>query len=206
MLSELHIIGCGGHARSVADIILENRPEIKLTFYDESAKQGECIFTDFCVRKRNELPRDIKNTYFVAIGDNIKRKEEYLIICNYKILSVISKRSSLSPFSKIGDGCFVADYTHIGPEAYIGYNCIINTGAIIEHECRIGNHCHISVGAKICGRTRVGDGVMIGAGATVIDKLYICNDVIIGAGAVVVSDIYEPGTYLGVPAIKKSND
>jgi hypothetical protein len=41
--NSLIIFGCGGHARSVADIILYNKPNAQLTFVDENAKMNENI-------------------------------------------------------------------------------------------------------------------------------------------------------------------
>ena len=40
----------------------------------------------------------------------------------------------------------------------------------------------------------------IGAGVTVSNNVFICPDCMIGAGAVIVNDIWESGTYVGVPA------
>ncbi|NMB64651.1 MAG: hypothetical protein GYA16_07255 [Spirochaetes bacterium] len=91
---------------------------------------------------------------------------------------------------------------HIGPFCKIGDNNIINNGAIIDHEVSIGNHCHLAPNSTISGRTLIGDYVFLGVGATIIDKLKVCSNVTIGAGAVVTKDITEPGTYVGVPAVR----
>ncbi len=196
------IIGCGGHARSVADVIIDNMGDVNLTFFDKFAKKNEVIMGRYPVKKLADLDLTSKDLYFLAIGNNHDRKELFTSFEGISLLTIVSKRAHVSTLAKIGRGCFVGVYSHIGPEVQIGDNCIINSGAIVEHESRVGNHCHISVGAKICGRTRIEDNVFIGAGATVVDKLYICNDVTVGAGATVVDDIKEPGIYVGVPAVR----
>lgn len=199
----LRIIGCGGHARSVADIALDNTAD-NVEFYDECAQKDEKILQGkFFVKPLKELKiRGDSLPIFVAVGDNNKREQYFRDYSGLNIVSVISKRSYISSFAEIGRGTFVGNFVHIGPEVKVGENCIINNGAVIDHECVIGNSVHISVGARICGRTRIGNRTMIGAGATVIDKVTICSDVIIGAGATVISDITEKGTYAGVPARK----
>ena len=44
MENKICIIGCGGHARSVADVILNNDPSVQLIFADGNAHNGETIF------------------------------------------------------------------------------------------------------------------------------------------------------------------
>ena len=197
------IIGCGGHARSAADILVENNPLIDITFYDVMARENEMLMNKYSVFAKSKLQYGSDNLYFVAIGDNKRREKEYNKLVRDNVISVVSKNSCISSMARIGGGCFVGNYSSIGPESKIGENCIINTGAIVEHECLVGNHSHISVGAKVCGRTNIGERVFVGAGAVVIDKLSICNDVVVAAGAIVVNDIVEPGVYIGTPAKRK---
>ena len=200
-LAELCIIGCGGHARSVADVAVKNEPGLRCIFFDDNAEEGEVIM-GFPAWKLDRLVLSGGRHCIIAVGDNESRERLYQRFLEMNVVSVISKNAYTGTGSIIGRGCFVGDMAHIGPEADIGEDCIINTGAVVEHECVIGSHAHISVGAKVCGRSRIGRRTMVGAGATVIDKISICDDVIIGAGAVVVSDIMEKGTYVGVPAKK----
>lgn len=51
----------------------------------------------------------------------------------------------------------------------------------------------------------LGDNVVIGTGSTVIGPVTICDNVIIGAMSLVNKDISEPGTYVGIPVKKISN-
>ncbi len=199
-MGKLHIFGCGGHARSVADIYLNLYPKEELLFIDTNAIIGEHIFT-FPVVK--EVLLDIRQeSVFVAIGDNRLRKTFFdkHITCN--ILSIISKSAYIGLNALIKRGCFVGNFCHIGPDVVINEDTIINNGAIIEHEVKIGKHCHIAPNAIISGRTVLDNEVFVGAGATIIDKIKICSQVIIGAGSTVISHIDEPGTYVGNPARK----
>ncbi len=204
-MQKIWIIGCGGHARSVADVMLDYMPDAELVFTDPNARKGEYLLAGkFPVLPFDETVILDGEKYIIAVGSNQERKEiaQRLAAFVRNNISVISKRAYVSQFSKIDCGCFVSDAAHVGPEAQIGSNCIINTGAVVEHEVSVGAFSHISVNAAICGRSRIGENVFLGAGATVIDKISICDGVIIGAGSVVISDIWEPGVYVGVPARK----
>lgn len=190
------ILGCGGHAKSVADIILKNDKSTKLLFVDENALPDERIW-GFKVIKPSENSYPIN---FIAVGDNKKRETYFNSFDKKHLINVISHNAYLGKCTNFGIGTMVGDFSKIGPEVEIGMNSIVNTAAIVEHETKIGNNCHIAPSACICGRVKIGNNVFVGAGATIIDKIEICSDVIIGAGTVVVKNITESGVYLGVPA------
>jgi len=197
-IKKIILFGCGGHSRSVADIILQNNPNAGLLFVDDNAKEHEKLY-GFDVVKQASIAT---YPYFFAIGDNTKRKKKLIEIGEVKLVSVISKNSHVGFNSTIRAGCFIGNYCHIGPETVIGKNTIINNAAIIEHEVIVGEHCHIGPNATISGRCKIGAMVFVGVGATIKDYITICSNVVIGAGATVVKDINEPGTYVGTPAHK----
>ncbi len=195
---ELVIFGCGGHSRSVVDIILANDPLASLVFVDQNARENETIYGFPVIKGIDVSERQV----FIAIGDNASRKEKFYELGEVNSISVISAKAHIGYKANINTGCFLGNFCHIGPEAMIGTNTIINNAAIVEHEVKIGSHCHIGPNATVSGRCKIGDLVFLGVGATVKDFINICSDVIIGAGATVVTDIIEPGTYVGCPARK----
>lgn len=198
MENKICIIGCGGHARSVADVILNNDPSVQLIFADENAHNGETIFGYPVVRN---VPPDAENI-FVAIGDNKKRRE----LANGKqLISIVAHSATVSSTAVIEDGCFIGAGAHIGPFAHIGRGTIVNTNAVVEHEVGIGAFSHFAPNSTVCGRTRIGDNVFLGAGTTVKDGVEICSDVVVGAGSVVIKDISKAGMYVGTPAKIKEN-
>lgn len=192
----LILFGCGGHSRSVADIVLSCGSYSLIVFVDQSARENEKIF-GFSVLSHYEHSG---GSYFFAIGDNKARRQKFLDIGTDGLVSVVSNKAHIGRDSVYGLGCFIGNYCHVGPEARIGANTILNNASIVEHEVIIGNHCHIGPGATISGRCKIGDLVFIGVGATVKDYIQISSQVTIGAGATVVKDISEPGVYVGTPA------
>ena len=196
---EFIIYGCGGHSRSIADVILYNNPKSVITFVDSNARKNEKIFC-FDVVKTISIKERVRS--IVALGDNYKRKRKFDVVNKKYIISVISKRSYMGLHCKIQKGCFIGHGSYVGPGAVIGYNTVINTSSIVEHEVVIGNHCHIAPHSTICGRADIGDLVLIGAGAVILDNISICSHTIIGAGATVIKNIHDPGIYAGTPAKK----
>lgn len=196
------IFGCGGHARSIANILYTNNKNIEIIFVDGNARKDEIIL-GYRVKDRYDLK--MNDNYIIAIGDNIERQKIFNYLLEQGIgncISVISKNSNIGIETKIGKGTFIAANTYLGPQVKIGNNSIVNTGSVIEHEVMIGNHTHIAPHTTICGRSVIGNYVICGAGSTIIDKVTICNHVVIGAGAVVIDDITESGIYIGIPARK----
>lgn len=190
------IVGCGGHSRSVADIILLNEPDVRLIFVDGNARPGEKVLGFDLL---SELPAG-DFPLFLAIGDNEKRQLTFEEVGTERLISVIARTAHLGRGATVQPGCFLANFCHIGPEAVVGANTIVNTAAVVEHEVKVGKHCHIGPNATISGRCVIGDLTFVGVGATVKDYVTVCDRVMIGAGATVVKDITEPGTYVGTPA------
>lgn len=194
------LYGCGGHARSIINVIREAGYRKDIILIDDNVKRDEIILGCRTQRRYN-LRQD--DDYIVAIGDNSRRARKYQMLsdsCQGRCIAVISVSAYIGLEVKVGEGSFVAPNAYIGPQAIVGNNTIVNTGSIIEHETQIGDHTHIAPRTTVCGRTRIGNFVFCGAGSTIIDNIEICDNVVIGAGAVVNRDIVEPGIYVGVPA------
>lgn len=203
-MGRILVYGCGGHARSIVDVIRETCRETEIILVDDHAEKDEVILGCRTLKKCEPKAGD---RYIVALGDNEQRAKVYQMLLDIRQGSpatVVSKHAYIGMESFIGQGTFVAVGAHIGPQACVGDNSIINTGSIVEHEVKIGNNTHIAPRTVVCGRTDIGDYVFCGAGSVIIDKIRICNNVVIGAGAVVRESILEPGIYAGVPARKIS--
>lgn len=198
--NEIVIFGCGGHARSIVNVIRKTYEKKTIVLVDENVEMGEIILG--CnTERRHDLCE--KEAFIVAVGDNEKRKKIYFELKEKQkghCVSIVASSSSIGANVEIGQGTFVAENTYLGPLVKVGNNTIINTGSIIEHETVIGDHSHVAPNATVCGRTKLGNNVFCGAGSTIIDNISICDDVVIGAGAVVIGNIVESGMYVGIPA------
>jgi sugar O-acyltransferase (sialic acid O-acetyltransferase NeuD family) len=198
----LLIIGCGGHARSVADVALA-AGYAALRFADRSARPGETIL-GFSVFPLADVETSLgDDPYILALGDNHERESalhRLEPLAGRPPVSVVAPDAHVGRDAVIGPGVFIGWGAHVGPCASIGGNSIINTRAVVEHEVVVGVHSHVAVNALLLGRSRIGDRVFLGAGALVRDGVGVTSDVTIGAGAVVTAEVDAPGVYAGVPA------
>lgn len=197
-MKDVIIIGAGGHARVIADIV-RCRGDRCLGFLDDFAQDGV-----------GDIPvlgtiKDYVNypnaSFIVGIGNAAVRRKVVRSMEGVRWYTAIHPAAVVSELNvSIGPGTAVMAGAIINTGAVIGAHAIINTAAVVEHDNRIGDFVHISVGAKLAGTVTVGPDSWVGIGAVVSNNLSICGGCMIGAGAVVIRSIGEPGTYVGVPA------
>ncbi len=199
-MKNIILLGCGGHARSIADLALHIGFQ-KILFVDKNAKPGEAIL-DFPVLPNVPAKLSGNWLYFAGSGNNKIRYEQLSLIKSKRLplAKLISPLSILGKNTTVEEGCFVGNHVYVGPNSKIGLGSILNNHSLIEHDCDIGSFTHVSVNSTVAGNCKVGNFVMMGASSTLIDNINIGNNIVIGAGAVVVRDCNIVGTYVGVPA------
>lgn len=197
MNNKVMIVGCGGHSKSVMDVILFNGISNDIVFLDNKAQRNEKIACYNVVNKLSSCYN--KYNFFCGIGDNNLRRSSFK---KFDFKKLISHDSYIGYKSVIGKGSFIAHGAHIGPFVKIGKGCIINTNCVIDHEATIGDFSHVSVNCTVCGKVIIGKNVFVGAGTVVKDNINICNDVIIGCNSNIINDIKQSGIYVGNPVRK----
>ena len=205
MRKKVVIIGAGGHAKVIADIIEKSGDEI-VGFLDDNKEIGTTIINEYKVigdlNNRFTMAVTKENLEFIiAIGDN-KKREEISHSPNLKFYTAIHPSAQMGLDVEIQEGTVIMANACINSSAKIGKHCIINTGAIIEHDNIIEDYVHISPNATLGGTVKIGESTHVGIGSIVKNNITICKNCKIGAGAVVVKDIEKEGTYVGVPAKK----
>lgn len=105
---------------------------------------------------------------------------------------------------EIGVGSIICAGTIITTNVKIGKHAHLNLQTTIGHDCEIGDYFTTAPGAKISGNCKIHDCIYIGTNASIREKISIHSFSTIGMNAAVVKSIEEPGTYVGVPAIKIS--
>jgi len=184
------IIGAGGHAKVIADIILKSNDNL-LGFLDDNKPKNEVILGYPILGKLEDIFSFADKTVFViGIGNNFVRKsisEKYNVAWH----TVIHPSANIGIDVKIGDGTVVMANAVINVSAKIGKHCIINTAAIIEHDNIIFNYVHISPNAVLGGTVNIGECSHIGIGASVRNNISITDNCVIGASAAVVKNITE---------------
>lgn len=205
MMKKVVIIGNGGHAKVIKDVIHAQGEFILAGYLDNNIdnyyEESGCFYDNLL-----HLERYRNDYYFIiAIGNNKVREQifEQSNIAIKQFAKVIHPTAIISPYSEIGYGTVVMPNAVVNADTVIGEHVIINTSAVVEHDNRIGDYVHISPGAMLAGGVSVGRQTHVAIGAKVIPQINIGQDCVIGAGATVINDIESYQTVVGTPAISK---
>nr|WP_121270565.1 acetyltransferase [Pedobacter schmidteae] len=192
----MHIIGAGGHAKVVLDILLESNQHIS-GIWDENSNLkfllGYTIYGDFKAFKQLSSEQ-----FVIAIGNNFIRKQMASQLGSNKA-RVIHPRSVISKFAKIGIGTVVMANVTVNADTLIGDYVILNTNASVDHECKLADFVHISPHVALGGNVSIGEGTHIGIGSSVIQGINIGKWATVGAGAVIIRDIPDYAVVVGNP-------
>lgn len=209
MKKKIVLIGAGGHAKVIIDILVKYEEYEIIGCLDKSYREkqkilGYDVIGDDSVIQ-NLYNGGVKNA-FVALGNNKLRYEisKDLISKGFTLINVISKNSYIADSVKLGYGIAIMPGAIINSNTIIGNNVIINTNASIDHDCNIGDNCHIAPGASLSGYINLGTGAFLGTGCNVRDRINIGQWSTIGVGSAVVKNIPSYSLAYGVPAkVKK---
>lgn len=208
MPKDVIIIGAGGHAKVIADIIKKSGDEI-VGFLDDNADiQGNTIFDGKIVLgdTSEESVKKYSDCYFIiGIGINRVRKiisEKY---SNLKWYTAIHPSSIIGSDVSINEGTVIMAGTVINTGTVVGKHCIVNTSSSLDHDNILEDYVHISPGSHLAGTVKISEGTWICAGVTIINNITIGKNNVIGAGATVIRNIEEENsTFIGIPVKKLS--
>lgn len=197
MSKPLVIIGAGGHASVLAEILLAAGRSIIAVVSPEIIENGsplagmnrlttdEALLTTYSPKQV-----ELVNGMGAIPGNNLHfRLFNYFSEHGYRFVSVISPNATVSKYAKLADGVQIMTGAIVQTNASIGTNCIVNSGAIIEHNCCIGAHNHIAPSATLSGGVITESQVHVGTGANIIQGIKIGEQAVVGAGCTVVRDI-----------------
>lgn len=207
MAQRILIIGAGGHAQVVADILLqaaanggEHRP---IGYLDDNPHRhgqqalGLPVFGPLAALE--SIPHD---GIVIAIGDNRTRARLFteLTARGEQLVSAIHPSAIIAAGVTIGLGTMICAGVIINPGSVIGANVILNTSCTIDHHNQIGDHAHIAPGVHTGGEVVIGAGALIGIGAIVMPRRRVGAWSVAGAGALVQRDVADETVVIGVPA------
>lgn len=200
------VLGAGGHANIVLDILRQNQKEV-YGLTDADFQTGD-ICMGYPVLGTDDIleelfQRGIKNAVMGIghVGNYQIRNKVYSAAkkIGYVFPNIMHPKAVISETARMGEGNLFAAQCVLNPEAEAGSLCIINTGAVIEHECRIGDGVHIAPHATILGAAVVDDNAFIGAGSVILPGIHIGQNCIIGAGSIVINDVDDNSVVVGNP-------
>ncbi|GAA2488301.1 acetyltransferase [Terrabacter carboxydivorans] len=196
------VLGAGGHARSVVDVL--ERAGHAVVAVSGDAPEGEPWHLDVLADDRAafELISAQGLRAAVAIGSNAARTRlvRELVARGLSAPPVVAATATVAPRSILGDGVVVLEHAHVGPASRLGDAVVVNTSAVVEHDCSVGVGVHVAPGAVLLGGASVGDGTLVGSGARVLPMVSVGAGVTVGAGAVVTRHVADGETVVGAPA------
>jgi sugar O-acyltransferase (sialic acid O-acetyltransferase NeuD family) len=203
-MTDIIIVGAGGHSKVVADAAARAGFTIK-GFVDDRANTAplpgyRLIGSITDLADLGFFDGAVK--FLIAIGDNRTRMQvvEELALPAGRYATVIDPSAVVSRYASIAEGSVVLQGAIVNAGAEVGQHAILNTGCTVDHDCRIGDYAHVSPGANLAGGVAVGEGAHVGVGACAIPGCSIGAWSLVGAGAAVVRDIPVKCVAIGVPA------
>lgn len=197
------IVGSGGHAKVIADI-LESGGAYAIAGFTSLAPD-ERLFDYPRLGADTDLAAihaaGIRHA-FVAVGANRARARllDAVRAAGFELINAVSPHATVSRRARLGRGVAVMPGAVVNADTEIADGAIVNTGATVDHDCRIGPCAHLAPGVHVAGTVTIGEGAFLGAGCAVIPGVRIGAWVTVGAGAAVVSDLPEGVKAVGVPA------
>jgi sugar O-acyltransferase (sialic acid O-acetyltransferase NeuD family) len=202
------IVGAGGHAQVVADILLHQDDLYPIGYVDDDLRRavekplGLPVLGTLA--QIASIPHD---AVVVAIGDNKVRQRlfEQLYSTGEHFATARHPHSTVAHNTQIGPGTMICAGVIVNSESTVGANTILNTGSTLDHHNHLGNHVHIAPGVHTGGEVVIDEGALIGIGAIVLPRRHVGAWCQIGAGSVVTADVPAHATVLGVPARLRSH-
>lgn len=194
--NELLIMGAGGHAKSLIDLVRQaNRFQLAGVVDDDPSEiqvLGVPVLGTSVVLA-SLFDRGIRLIANGVGGTNSNRARpeifERLASYGFAFPTLVHPRAAVEPSALLEAGVQVFGSAFVGSDARVGIGAIINTGAIVSHDCRIGEYAHLTPGAILAGHVEVGVGALVGMGVTTTVGVKIGAWAKIGNSARILGDV-----------------
>lgn len=183
------IIGCGGHSRSLIELIESTAEWSIVGLVGLSEQVGRRVLGYPVIGTDCDLPvlRAKCDSVLLAIGQLPDPTQRQALVAelenhSFKFPTVVSPHAVVSKHATLSSGTTVGHGAIVNAGAVIGKHCILNTSSLIEHDAVIGEYCHVSTGALVNGGVRIGPGSFIGSGAIIRDGIKLPRNTVVSAG------------------------
>ncbi|PNV71610.1 acetyltransferase [Vibrio cholerae] len=208
----LVLIGGGGHASVLADILLGQGREILAVICPDDVSSRAVLAGIPHLTQDEDITRFSPDSVRLVSGIGMmprstfrQRINEKFLAQGYVFETVIASDAHVSRFATIYSGAQILSGARVQTGAIIGEHTIVNSGALVEHDCQIGAYNHIAPCATLCGEVFTHEAVYIGANATVIQGLALEVQSTVGAGAILTQSLPLGGTCYPSRACIKEN-
>jgi UDP-perosamine 4-acetyltransferase len=173
-MKKILLIGGGGHAANIIDLLLNEQDTFTPIGYLDKKKGNPIlgvpwIGDDQCIK---EIKSNGVNYAFPAIGfgKNTNNKLRCLIYENLKsenfiIPNLISKYSIVRSEVNFGEGILIQAGSIIDTKSKIDNNVAIGFNVLVSHDAHIMNHAFLSGNVTLNGGVKIGEGSFLGMGS-----------------------------------------
>lgn len=163
-MREVILIGAGGHARGIVEIL-------------EASGWRVSAYVDPLISSWLDRPRieesEVPDGASVAIGIGGVTPEQLdrrlaTGESRWVLVSVIHRSAIVSATAVVEPGAHVLAGAILEANVRVGRMAIVNSGATIIHDSSIGEGAHVAPGVTVLAGARIGRAAMIGAGAVVL--------------------------------------
>jgi sugar O-acyltransferase (sialic acid O-acetyltransferase NeuD family) len=204
------IAGAKGHALEILDILINDKQQTEVVFFDNIFKsvEIETIKKFRVIHSIEEMCRHFKKDpkFVLGVGNPKSRKilTELLEKNGGMLTSVIANTATISTLNvSLGDGVNIMHRVLIQPEVTVGKGTLVNAGVFLHHEAKIGAFCELGPNTVVTGNAVIKDNAILGAGVIILPNVVVGRSAIVAAGSIVTKNVADNTMVAGVPASLK---
>lgn len=167
-MKKVVIVGAGGHAQVLADLIGSVEGLALLGFLDDQIEPGTAISSYGSVLGTVASLADYSDSSVVlGIGNNAVRSQLVAAHPNINWLTLIHPRAVVSASARIGEGSVVLPGAIVAANATIGKHTIVNAQVVVDHDARVGDYCHLKIGSLVGSNSTIGNHQLVEIGQVI---------------------------------------
>lgn len=204
----LVIVGAGGHAREVHQLVLEIDAvhatwnvlgfAVETPYLDGAPVHGLAVF-DIATLASTHADAHV----IVAVGEPALRRRLVTAIAarpGHRFATLVHPQAIVGARVVMGEGCVVFAGCVLTTDIRLGRHVHLNAAVTVSHDSCIDDHATLGPRACCCGGVHIGEAADIGASAVLLPRVEVGARSIVGAGAVVTQNIPADVTAVGAPA------
>lgn len=199
----MYILGNGGHARSVSNLLLDLGIDIEgyISIFPNTPQ-----ISDIALIELNDL-RKIKQPIecVIAIGNNFYRQKMFerltaITDINFKFPILTHPKSYIAKNSILGEGTVVFPGAQLGSNTKTGKFTLLNSCSSLDHDSGMENFSSLAPGAVTGGEVLIGERSAILINAAISNKVKVGHDSVLGGGSTLLNSVGNLELWAGSPA------
>jgi len=195
--NELLIVGAGGHAKTIIDLVRQaNHYHLAGLVAEPTPAESDVLGVrvlggEEVLQSLHDKGIRLMVNGVGAINRNRVRYEIFVRMAErgFAFPRIVHPKAIVEPSASIAAGVQIFGMAFVGSAARVGFGAVINTGAIVSHDCKIGDLAHLTPGVVLAGSVHVGIGALIGMGVTTAVGVRIGEWARIGNGSRINGDV-----------------